>query len=755
MKKPLLGVAALTVAAAAAAHVWLVMQGVHFKGGDSVDFGMPPPRYAVQWDGLGMATGVYRPGTQYFRNRELADEEDADVRDKKTTAWYRRIEKDEAAGRWAAALAQWRAMARAGLGEPGFVRERLRILKVLVSHPHEAGAKAFLAGTSPLKSRASLPAEVGRRLRPYVEWRRALDEGDPRRSAGRFEALAKQTGDSDLAEAALIMIPRRLLGAGNPHPNPDDERRALAALDALRRRFPNSRFAADAEGWRGRIAFLHGRTDEAARDYQRQLALAKSGHDRLSALDSLLILAQNNGRAAVAAAYLRRLSLGPDMDAKFFAEKKLDSLLVQFTTDDAHRFWDRIRQNRVLLRAYLDYRLDFTQATPDLLVLAGRAPWIGSDAHAQARLAEAALRLGRLAEAFRHAARCQALAPDSDDAALALYVSGSVRQRQGNFAAARRDFQRILDRYHSAYVAGGARENLALIAEKTGRLGDALDQYYALGYVYDVAYMLDMRMSPAQIAAYLRARPDSPDRDRIRFSLGLRLLREKRWQSAIDVLAAMPAKTRRRILDARPWYGNDSLYEDQGGLDDPLETARELAALDRKARRARGRTAKAAALYAMANYYYHRRDLLLYNPALWQGARAYVIGFSWNASASSPADDAALDRHHYETECLAQTLGYCRRALALRPSRDLAAQIAYRGATAAARLSDFNPYWRWKDSRVGLMAEAQSLMTRATISSDPSLAKAARKYAHVYGDERRDASVQWKMPSRRYGVEEP
>src|SRR5206468_2503097 len=129
---------------------------------------------------------------------------------------------------------------------------------------------------------------------------------------------------------------------------------------------------------------------------------------------------------------------------------------------------------------------------------------------------------------------------------------GAVYHKQKRYTAALADFNTLLARFPKSPLQHGAREELALLHEAVGDLGGALEQYFALGYQTDVAFLLDARMTRDEMRRYMRLHRDMPYRlqphwgeetpparsirytrnDVIAYSLGIRCLRDERWDEA-------------------------------------------------------------------------------------------------------------------------------------------------------------------------------------------------------------------------------
>lgn len=118
-----------------------------------------------------------------------------------------------------------------------------------------------------------------------------------------------------------------------------------------------------------------------------------------------------------------------------------------------------------------------------------------------------------------------------------------------------------------------------------------------------------------------------------------------------------------------------------------------------------------------------------------------------------PADERATARHHDEHEAVSQALRCFRKIVREYPETPHAPMAAYQGASALERLSNFSPFWRWRDRDAHLMGEAVRLMRFAELRGDPGLAKKGRKYHRVFRQEYtadRMAFAKEKASKRRF-----
>ncbi len=740
MKTRLLAVSLLLAAPLAFAHVVRVVEGVHFKT-DDIDFGQPPARRMYGFDdgtGYGGTDGAWRPGTKYRPYGEWVDPVE---REKRIAPLRKSLLKAgaeaELAGRYGEANGVYAKLLGMGAVTRAFANARKELFGTSGIQTAR-GLGAYLRATHPLTP-GPLPTNVGSLLKPWVAYAKATTSAD-------YAAVARAYPDSSRAPAALIMAARLGVNA-KTRPTLAAMAEARAAAERLLRDHPRSRFAWDAHGILGRVEFLKGNLDRAQAHYETQVKTADANARREMAFYSLIACARASGRRdAVAYAALRWADATDNADP-YAARGYLYRTVGRFTGPDAVAFYHRLAGDPRSLAAYLDFRSSLNAAAPDLLALAANARRAAAGTPYQARVDAILARVALSAGDSR--ARELALGAQKgrgDDRALGTFVLATLDRRAGRLAEARDGFRRLLRESPKSYLSGGARENLAILAERFGDLATAMDLYRALGYEQDVAYLADARMPPAQLAAYVERHPGAKT---LRYTLAMRYLRKGEWEAAERALKPFSTVERRRLTseNVERWGPED------GGLQDPLATAQALRRLDEAVQTAEGDEAKAAALSAMGDYYYRHKCLLLYCGPAWKGGRSYSIAFSWNTAVATEQDDAALAVHHDEHECYTQALRRYKKVLADYPNAKVAPHAAYWAAVATNRLANMSAYWRWRDARSDLKSEAVRLMALAAKSPDPALAKRAAKYAPVFATEReetRKAFADERPPERRW-----
>jgi len=549
------------------------------------------------------------------------------------------------------------------------------------------------------------------------------DRGKYLDAAKQFELVAETYPESPRREAALIMAVRtRLRGEDRPKGafiSPENMKLGRKAIEALRKDYPQSRFLANADGWETRALLFEGKSAEAFLRYLGELPKAKGYDQKVGVLASLEQV---------------RSGLKPA---------------------EADKVRSGLFEKPDLLEPYLDLRLyhggekaklDFGGLAKLAKEVLAKKPSVALSAGIMARLAEIAYLQGSYDDAAQFARDSLAQKSESKAEArrdLATYVLAGSLTKQRVLREAVSTYEKLIAEFQDSYLVGAARENLALLHEQFGEWGKALDQYRVLEYRFDVATLVDVRMTVDELLQYVKDHQGDPELDRFKFALGMRYLRKDNLTEAERWFKEIPEARRKEIgqVGSRDYAWNneeESGYRDL--LADPLKTIEDLNKLRVASASLTEPDAKAAAQYALASYWYERRNLLLYNPSLWNGGRGLLSAF-WDAGVDKAGYQKAIQEHHYEHECLWRARKICVVLAKEFPNSTVAPKALYRAACAARRLADFNPYWREAGRSKPLWNEAISLMEQvaAKYPKDP-LAKNAAKYAKVFKEERDDAN---------------
>ncbi len=581
----------------------------------------------------------------------------------------------------------------------------------------------------------------------YQQASLAKEYFDYPRAIALYRRFLREFPRSPKREAALIMMARCAILPATPAGR--DLPAGKQALAQLLKEFPHTRFRGVLRGLRARSAFLEGRWTQALQDYFAVGDLESVEIVRKAMLPN----AQGDVRVRLLEGYLRRLARAKNFFTYERAVMDIERTLKAFSPADARAFKRHLFRRDDLIAPYLYYRLYHSNSKPaDLARLAKLADAITARRSSallpplvRVRLAEVYYRRGQYDLALHWAER--AVYPRPWD--RALYVRGATLHKLKRYRAAIADFAALLRRFPKSPLRRGAREELALLYEATGDYGSALEQYFALDYRMDIAYLLDIRMTPRQIEDFLRSRAgqsrrilttedwhtDPPrtyrctQRDLLLYSLGIRYLRDEKWRQAAYWLRLVPYKTYVAFSAGRKYRE----YNADTPSPEPLTAVRDLSRLERDVAAAKSDNARAAALYRYATYYSTHGTLLLYNPALWNFQRAYGFNFWWNPDPLSREDKALVRDYMYRHEVYARSRQICLEIARRYPHSPTVPRALYRAGAASRRLAEFNLWWDEENKRHSFWKESIRLMKQvADRYPRHPLAKHARKYARVF-----------------------
>jgi len=744
--------AGIAIGASAFACIGSMLNGVHFNDGQP-DFGSPPPPIVItSWGEEQTRAGATQYGDQdaYLADRNWEAREAADkVAEEHRQALRKDGMAKEAAGDFSGARAAYQELLKYGKVEDSeSILDRLEVMReaqtpspqvmeylsvrraLAAAQPSESSygadrdkadaAEKVVRGQARESFKRILQSPVAGFLKAHAQYSLASLDFDARdwpAAIAGYKQAASLGGHR--RERALIMAARSLLWAQDP---PNDKtwefggaRSDAAVTDAetilasYLREFPEGHFAEAARGLRGRVLYLRKDFPAALAVYLKQLDGTRKPEDQAGVLASIRATSERLSPAQAKA--------------------------VQ----------EIIAKDPSLLSPYLDYRLyhsgskaaDYAKTLAFTKAILSANPSLKLTPLINARLAEIELLLHdyRSAQAFAE----QAIGvPGSGKKDLAHFVRGTCLKVAGNAAGALHEYQAVLETQDS-YLDRAARENMALLYERSGQWIEALRQHWALGYDFDVAYLLDLRMDPAAIQSAIEALgAKDPHHDLLVYSLGLRYLRADQLDKARDAFKSIRDESRGKLAQkgSRDYaWNSDDKSDTVDVLYDPLDTANDLMRLRDAAASAVGE-AKPKALYGLASYYYSHRNLLLYNAALWQGARNWMLGVTWNPKAALRDDNLAVADHHYAHEALYRARKICLNVAQAYPKSEYAPKALYRAATAGRRLANFNPWWRDRNKVQNLYEDAAKLMDRVAAEyPNDSLAKNAKKYAGVFRQE--------------------
>ncbi len=771
------GLLALTLGFPASAHIADQYDSIHFNSG-MPDFGTPPRRAILNlrgevddrpehFDKDHGVWGEYRTGMELNQNTNYG-----------TTPSPREIHRAKllrlaqiyvTAGKWDKARHIYAQIGKT-LGWDGDVRDlwevmrRVEAMQQPLPRPFVAVLRLYLQGIDAAKPTDAQAAfehvyqdQSAGFLREHALYQQAClayDFWDFSRAIALYQKLLREFPKTEKLQAALIMIARSAVLPATA------QGRQIAVgqnvLTQLRKAFPYGRFHRAVLGLQGRIDFLTGKWPQALHAYFA-----------LDDLPSVEIVRKAMPRAAqgsvyvrLLAAYLRRLERTRDYESYERAVFDIDHTRKAFSAQDAAAFSRLLLRQPDIAPPYFYYRLYHTENRPqdfaNLAHLADELARLHPEAQlsplVRVRLAEVYYQRRQYGKALQWAQR--AAHPHAFD--RALYVRGATLHKLKHYRAAITDFTALLQRFPASPLRHGAREELAILDEAVGDFGNALQQYFALDYTTDIAYLLDIKMTTPQIEALLRrpisrtqvlhiswynyssnAPPPTPPRyteyDLLAYSLGLRYLRDEKWRQAETWLRRVPRKLYAAFSAGRKKADFDTLSPE------PLTAVHALGKLQRAIAAARSNNARAAAMYQYATYYSTHGSLLLYNPALWQGDRAYAFSFWWLPKHKTKQDLTLIQTYMYQHEVYARSRALCLEVARRYPHSAVAPRALYRAGCACRRLAKFNWWWDTETKRHDFWKESIDLMQQVVRRYPRSpLVTHARKYARVFAQERHD-----------------
>lgn len=616
----------------------------------------------------------------------------------------------------------------AGYGEPTDFRRRrnsafdkLDALATLDQGAREDCVRAYLQARTSVDNgqpNGDLMEKAGSdaRLKDNVAYLYAVVtyQKKPENAAIEFGELAAHYPRSEKREAALYMSAlarlKWALGATLPSEAENlpadcdgDCRKSVGEAQAGFRRvlhdYPKGRLYSDAQGWIAYISLKLGDRPAALAEYYRMLG-DRNEASRIEALYSLAFTRDDASDADMARVE-KLIENEPDA-ALAYAYHNIYNFALESLKgyDNNLGKADRYENNINELKRIVAF------ATRMLNRYGSNAAGSGF----MVRVAEASLELGNDQEAARLARRALNANARADIRAEALWIEGVAHYHLKHLKEARAALAALVAENPNNRYTEGARRNLAMIAEDMNDLDGALEQYLALDYRLDVAYLVDVLMPTDQLAAFVKNRPLLLHMDELQYALGVRYLRDHRWNDARQTLMVIRTVGRGVDYGYRNTYVGDSSEEMRGSakklnwderirgirpewIEQDLRTASDLERLEQRVKLAEGDEAKAEALYQLASYHY-QGNLLFYNPA-WNGTRYYHLFDLDDSGCFRRADESRRLFDYMQKHDAAATALPLYLEVADRYPKTRAAQDAlYTAACCHERLANYNNYWR-------------------------------------------------------------
>lgn len=579
----------------------------------------------------------------------------------------------------------------------------------------------------------------------YLRAAMLYHEGQAGEAAEAFRALVSKYPRSEKREAALYMAARAELSRSRAYLGPEETatsedacpdcrddawRAARAGFSRQLAEHPRGRLADEARGWLAYLGLRVGDVGGALTEYYRMLADEDEGA-KSEALQSLRLARgraresdmlrveeelSDEPRAALAYAYhdIYNYTL-----SYYFTIPDLDPAVSYAGCFGPYRDgcdgWKQEQADDVKRRAE---RTGLARVARFAARMMERHPGAQAGGAFTVRVAEANLEMGETETALKVARRALASGVSGTERDAAAWVAGVAEYQRRDLAAARRTLGKLAADSRDDDVNRRARVLLAVASEEAGDLDAALEQYLALNYEADVAYFMDVLMTVEQLVSFVDKHREHPRRDELRYALGVRLLRARRYRDAREMLSSVRT-TAEQSPSLYDRYGDDEpeepklrfrryfYFEEEWGtkagresrvsaewvLRD-LKTAEDLERLERAGDAAVTFEEKAEALYQLASYLYQGSNLKFYNPAAWGGGRAEMMASLDEGRFRAPGEAETLWRHAREHEPVARALEIYLDIVRRYPQTKAAPAALYTAVLCHEQLAEYNSYWR-------------------------------------------------------------
>ena len=557
-----------------------------------------------------------------------------------------------------------------------------------------------------------------------------------------FNAVARQYPRSEKREASLFMASVAKMKTSTAfsgtsgdeqhahESSPDSEphkveiddawRAAMVGFKRVMSQYPNGRYHNDARGWIAHLLLRKADRAGALVEYYRLLT-AKNESTREEAAFSLDMVRhhatheemlrvekQLASEPEAALAYLyydiynNSLASGyPPYEEVNDYKGNYDPEATRLRNQELSYDWNT-KQKQASERHHARV-LDFSKR------LINRYPNLAIGGAFALRAAQVSVEMDRNEDAAQFARRALQSSLKDRERMQAFWILGVAEHRSKHFSSARDSFDRLLKDYPNTELTVGARSHLAMIAEDSGDLHGALEQYLTINYTVDAAYLVDVLMTHEQLASFIEQHPDSPKINELTYALGIRYLRSNRWNEARATLAKVRTVPSGEAVD---WHGKclteQCVDPKEGEYDEDREplittrlvmhdvqTANDLETLERAVNQASSDEAKAEAMYQLASYQYEATSLLFYNPVAWRHERYWNISYLADENRYRATNEAQLlFAYMQEHDTLARALKIYLEVVDKFPHTRAARDSLYTAAVCHIRLANYNSYWR-------------------------------------------------------------
>lgn len=531
-----------------------------------------------------------------------------------------------------------------------------------------------------------------------------------------FQEIDKRFPRSEKNEAVIYMIGKLLMEQGDAC---DDEACEVPAYESAiqqfkrsLRQYPNGRYALDARGWIAHIYNHQKRTPESLAEYYRLLGNTRDRQWRLNAKRSLQFLGHDYDDATLDEVEAL-ISNEPDA-ALAYSYHRIYNHAIDLSYTEYNEWccygdtkWSQMEEEKERVKSTLyKGRHELERVAKFATAMVQRYGESRVSGDFLLRIAQAQLELQNFREALSFADRALRVGVIEDSRAEAYWVKGSSEHQLKRLVSANSTFAKLVAEFPAHKLTEGAKRLLAITKEDQGDFESALDIYFDLGYKQDVAYFVDVLLPTDRFARYVADRRSNSNHDILRYSLGLRYMREGRWQEARESLTMVATgaghddyldSTREATwyYPKEPGYGEPEVkFIKKSWVMQDLRTIDVIEYRENRLKEVEGDEARAEAMYQLASAYFELDDLAFYNPAMWDGGRVdSLMSLQFSSDERLPNETRTIFEHLQVHDPWAKAIPLYEEIVAKYPESKVARDALYTIAVAHERLEGRNGVW--------------------------------------------------------------
>lgn len=385
-----------------------------------------------------------------------------------------------------------------------------------------------------------------------------------------------------------------------------------------------------------------------------------------------------------------------------------------------------------LLLSYVWYGIYHHPDTPERQALLAKAAKAFLEQNPKTELASSlALRLAQTLYGAKDYAGAVAVAErmmgDKVFADQALWMRAVSNAKLNRLEAAEADLRRLIKDYPQSQLVRGSREELAIVLERAGRPGDAVEVYFESGNIADARYTMDIIMTVEQVAE-LAKRINAKYRDEVYYALGSKYMLDLKLNEAREAFSKVTAK---------PAVPVEGQAHDVGTEKERiLEVIADLEKLQQAEKNAVTDEEKASALYNIGAYLYRKNNHnsgrhAILNNVMIQSYDSPVFA----TNSILPNEQELKEKRFDRANLLLRAEEYFRRVAFDLPKTTAAPKALYSAALTRLWLTNYHSYYLLRNNYddAAEIAKAREYLTqlRRRYPKHPLAAEAAKVIAEL------------------------